>query len=566
MHLWNSKLMKYLFGGLFALITSALIPSITYAATVDVQTFSSDIVYSRDFDVLVLDFALTADATANTLNALTISPNGSARVNFEYSTLSLWKEASIDGFQGWGIDELIAVGQFNGSVWVFDDISIDLTDEATRFYVSLESGISPENSIVEFSLSPQKDTNTNGSYDSGDTGLFFSNPESVTFLGGKSMSTTTVFRDNLGDVKPPKGYISNMVAPPEEMTYYALPSGKLTISGIARDRGGNSVSSVVLIVNDVEIPAQSVTNQYQEWTATYTPDDDYEVLAIAVEITDTASQTFTTPVYRAVIDTRTVDTSRTLFTRSKAVIEPTNNDISALSLVVLNADGEPLPNREVTFITTRNQDNLSHLEAVTNEDGLATVNLTSSLAGNAIVKALIDSQEIASTSVLVQEEGVADLPAEPAELPNGLFVGDLIKGSLSAVYYLDQNGERHVFVNDRIYRSWYGSDFSSVKTISDSLLATIPLGDPVSFRPGTLLTAPSINEVYIVDINRTLRHIGSEQVAKELYGDQWNTMIHDLEESLLFAYNFGSIINTSTDINLSELESLSVTINSEIVS
>ena len=43
--------------------------------------------------------------------------------------------------------------------------------------------------------------------------------------------------------------------------------------------------------------------------------------------------------------------------------------------------------------------------------------------------------------------------------------GDLVKGSLSAVYYIGSDGKRYVFTNDKAYFTWY-SDFSSVTTIA----------------------------------------------------------------------------------------------------
>jgi hypothetical protein len=65
-----------------------------------------------------------------------------------------------------------------------------------------------------------------------------------------------------------------------------------------------------------------------------------------------------------------------------------------------------------------------------------------------------------------------------------LSSGDLIKGSLPAVYYYGADAKRYVFPDVKTYETWYGSDFSSVKTITDTELATIPIGGNVTYRPG----------------------------------------------------------------------------------
>ena len=50
--------------------------------------------------------------------------------------------------------------------------------------------------------------------------------------------------------------------------------------------------------------------------------------------------------------------------------------------------------------------------------------------------------------------------------------GELVKASLAAVYYVGNDGKRYVFPNEKTYKTWW-SDFSAVKTISDSELAAL---------------------------------------------------------------------------------------------
>lgn len=122
----------------------------------------------------------------------------------------------------------------------------------------------------------------------------------------------------------------------------------------------------------------------------------------------------------------------------------------------------------------------------------------------------------------------------------------LIKGSGPAVYYLSSNGKRYVFPNEKTYLTWY-SDFSSVQTISDSELAAISIGGNVTYRPGTrLIKITTDPRVYAVDTNGVLRWIGSEDVAKILYGEQWAKNVDDLSDAFFVNYSIGlSITNTA---------------------
>ncbi len=115
--------------------------------------------------------------------------------------------------------------------------------------------------------------------------------------------------------------------------------------------------------------------------------------------------------------------------------------------------------------------------------------------------------------------------------------GDLIKASGKAVYYYASNGKRYVFPHENVYFSWY-TDFSSVKTITDSELASIMIGGNITMRPGTKLVKIQTDpKVYAVTKGGVLRAIGSEAVAKALYGDAWAKRVVDVDDTLFISYN-----------------------------
>ncbi len=118
--------------------------------------------------------------------------------------------------------------------------------------------------------------------------------------------------------------------------------------------------------------------------------------------------------------------------------------------------------------------------------------------------------------------------------------GDLIQcPDFSSVYYLAEDGNRYVFPNEGIYYSWY-PDFSDVVTISCESLATFPLGERLPYQAGTrLLKIPSVPTVYAVESDGVLRPIPSEDVAEDLYGDDWADRVDDLPETFFGGYEIG---------------------------
>jgi len=122
--------------------------------------------------------------------------------------------------------------------------------------------------------------------------------------------------------------------------------------------------------------------------------------------------------------------------------------------------------------------------------------------------------------------------------------GTLIKNtSLPAVYYCGADGKRYVFVNDKVYFSWY-KDFSGVRIISDATLASIMIGGNITYRPGVkMVKIVSDPKVYAVARGGVLRWIQTEAIAQRLYGTNWNKMIDDVSDSFFVNYVVGSPIS-----------------------
>ncbi len=117
----------------------------------------------------------------------------------------------------------------------------------------------------------------------------------------------------------------------------------------------------------------------------------------------------------------------------------------------------------------------------------------------------------------------------------------------AAVYYVGTDGKRHAFPNESVYFTWY-ANFSGIQIMSASDLASIPLGENVTYKPGVrlvkFLTDP---KVYAVASGGILRWITSELIAATLYGPDWNQMVDDINDVLYGNYVFGSNVISPAD-------------------
>lgn len=133
--------------------------------------------------------------------------------------------------------------------------------------------------------------------------------------------------------------------------------------------------------------------------------------------------------------------------------------------------------------------------------------------------------------------------AQAAVLPTGT----LVKGSSSSVYYISADGKRYAFPDQTTYRSWY-PDFSGVQTISDDDLASISLGGLVTIRPGSgLVKIQTDPKVYAVTRGGWLRWVQTEELARGLFGSDWNRRVSDVPDAFFTNYRIGLDIGAVSD-------------------
>ncbi len=134
----------------------------------------------------------------------------------------------------------------------------------------------------------------------------------------------------------------------------------------------------------------------------------------------------------------------------------------------------------------------------------------------------------------------------PAVSAATLSAGDLIKGSGPAVYYYAADGKRYTFPTLSTYMTWY-SDFSKVKTITDSELAAISLAGNVVVRAGTkLVKIDTVPKVFAVEPKGKLLWVDSETSASTLYGAEWNKRIITIPDGFWTNYTDSGLTLSGT--------------------
>jgi|GEM_PF-2937135 len=147
------------------------------------------------------------------------------------------------------------------------------------------------------------------------------------------------------------------------------------------------------------------------------------------------------------------------------------------------------------------------------------------------------------------------------ELPK---VGMLIKGSSPSVYYIGNDGLRHLLPTNAEIASWFGKPqqlasgpfvdpfdgtvCNIVRQMDDGSLAQIVLSGNVTLRPGALVTGIATDpKRYAISKGRVLRWLENDKVTDEVYGTSFESRTALRPDAEFVNYLVGSsIMDAST--------------------
>lgn len=105
-----------------------------------------------------------------------------------------------------------------------------------------------------------------------------------------------------------------------------------------------------------------------------------------------------------------------------------------------------------------------------------------------------------------------------------------------AVYLIDTEGVRHLFVYRSIYDSWFGSwkTAPKIEIITQENFEQLVVGANMTFRPGFLIKFDSSSFMYAVLSGNSLCRLADDPAAKKLLGEKWR---NKLKSSSLAEFN-----------------------------
>jgi len=501
----------------------------------------TDTWYIGQWDKLALDFVVPDnDGVEDTLTAVTVKNQGNAIYTHGIQAMRLWADAGEVGFQGWQVDTDLGAGTYYSPTnsWYWDDLSQLIPVDGLRLFVSAEMWETAPATNVNYTVQLQVprliDNDLDGAFDIGDAGVFvasesdgptdleFTNAanQTISYYSGDKAGPVVIF-DNLEDGQ-------------------TIGTNSYTITGKSRDQGKSSAEYIKIKIykegetvdwEDVEILTQNYATWQYDWTG----------IENGTYFIETQSRDWVGQVSNSGPITITVAIS--------GEFSATNSSVSVDNLTV-NADGSSKITVTVKTFDTQNNvlpSQIVYLNEVRDEglvvvsskgsgdNGEQTFEISSSTAQDVVYQVTSDSQNVGA-QFTVHFVAVTS-PAATVDYTNGTW---LKLADKTAVYFIDTNNLLHPYPTQAVWESYFGNDFSFVETVNS--LEDYTFGDNVPFKTGTLMKTPTIAKVYKVEDNHVIRWLKSESKAKELFGDDWGSLVKSLPEAFYTDYTKGEAL------------------------
>ncbi|MFA4955146.1 MAG: Ig-like domain-containing protein [Patescibacteria group bacterium] len=265
------------------------------------------------------------------------------------------------------------------------------------------------------------------------------------------------------------------------------------------------------------------------------------------------------------------------FAVNAAVVDPAGSRVSA-EKTALKADGidntrivvtvrdvnlMPIENADIVLTSSRGKlDGIAAESDTTDSLGKAYFRVNSLKNGSSVYSAVADGVTLQRTATITYSGGLTwDVaPGDLIKIPDD---GDVSTLNDTAVYYYGSDGRRYVFPNEKVYFTWY-KNFSAVKIIPIDQMSLVPIGGNVTYKAGSKLVKFQTDvKTYLPTKGGVLRWVKTEDVARGLFGTEWNQQTDDITEAFYVNYTFGTPIASALDAPLDVLRSASPTIDAD---
>ncbi|MFH1315519.1 MAG: hypothetical protein ABIH67_03935 [Candidatus Uhrbacteria bacterium] len=124
-----------------------------------------------------------------------------------------------------------------------------------------------------------------------------------------------------------------------------------------------------------------------------------------------------------------------------------------------------------------------------------------------------------------------------------------MKSTNSNTVYLIDGKDRYAFQNEKVFYSWF-DNFDQIEVVSQAKLSEYADAGEAFFQAGTKVKIENDPKVYTVGYDGKLHWIISQAVAFNIYGNDWNQDIIEINLMDLVDYSFGINITSEADAEL----------------
>jgi len=519
----------------FLIINFVFAPYFVFAEGAEValnQVDEYDYFYPQTFDNLVLDFKIIP-ADDDILESLVIKNKGTALYLSEIEKIVLHADNGNNVFDNYAIDKEIAEASYDYTnlVWFFNDLDELIPAEGKNFYVTVKTKRNgTNNKSFQFSIPAYLDSNDNGQYDIGDTGVFLNS--------GVELPTEQLFnqkavayRSTTVDIYKPVTVMTNLE------DGQVIKDESFTIVGQSRDQGGSYPEFLQVCIND---DCQSVNNfasYFSSWEYEWNNivEGEYLIYTKTRDFNNNTEQTEPISVQVEVEKHISVENSSVFLDKTSALAD----GIEAITVLVTLKDvnDDVLANKTVYLSEVANGLGLIGAEKITNQNGQVEFYVRSDEAGDFELLVTAEDGINIKQGIFIE---FTPVDTDIVDYTTGRWVK---LADSSAIYYLDEEEVRHAYPTQAVWQSYWADDFSFVETISGLEMASYNLGRNVPFKAGTLIKIPSVPKVYQVEQDAVIRWITTEEVAENLHGQNWASLVQDLPVSFFTDYTVGADID-----------------------